>query len=95
MLERRDSYEALYRDFRWNIPERYNIGVEVSDRQAALDPDRPALLDCRSEQIQALSFGELAARSSRMAHGLRALGVRPGDRVALLLPQGFETVIAH
>jgi acetyl-CoA synthetase len=34
MLERRDSYRELYRDFRWNIPERFNIGVAVSDRWA-------------------------------------------------------------
>jgi acetyl-CoA synthetase len=30
-----------------------------------------------------------------LANGLRALGVRRGDRVALLLPQSFETAIAH
>ena len=35
MLERRDTYDALYRDFRWTIPERFNIGAAVSDRWAA------------------------------------------------------------
>ena len=29
MLERRDNYDALYRDFRWKIPQRFNIGVAV------------------------------------------------------------------
>ncbi|EHK57924.1 AMP-binding protein [Allomesorhizobium alhagi] len=96
MLERRDSYASLIRDFRWNIPERFNIGTAVSDRWAASDPGRTALLDYRAEgEAQRLSFGELAARSNALANGLRELGVRRGDRVALLLPQSFETAIAH
>ncbi|WP_394887133.1 AMP-binding protein [Mesorhizobium sp. AaZ16] len=96
MLERRDSYATLYRDFRWNIPGRFNIGVAVCDRWAATDPGRTALLDYRAEgEAQRLSFGELAARSNALANGLRALGIRRGDRVALLLPQCFETAIAH
>ncbi|MFM2279564.1 MAG: hypothetical protein RLZZ444_1795, partial [Pseudomonadota bacterium] len=42
-----------------------------------------------------LSYGELRDRSNRFANGLISLGIRAGDRVALLLPQSFETVIAH
>ncbi|HEV2897518.1 MAG TPA: AMP-binding protein [Pseudaminobacter sp.] len=96
MLERRDSYASLIRDFRWKIPERFNIGVAVCDRWAASDPGRTALLDYRADgEAQRLSFGELAARSNALANGLRALGIRRSDRVALLLPQCFETAIAH
>ncbi|WP_018429559.1 AMP-binding protein [Hoeflea sp. 108] len=96
MLERRDTYDALYRDFHWRIPEKFNIGTAVSDRWAAVDPNRPALLGYRSEgTADTLSFGDLARRSNALAHALRARGVRRGDRVALLLPQSFETAIAH
>jgi acetyl-CoA synthetase len=96
MLERRDSYEALYRDFRWQIPARFNIGVAVSDRWAAIEPDRIALIDYRQDgDAETMSYAELAAHSNAFANGLRALGVTRGDRVALLLPQCFETVIAH
>ena len=42
-----------------------------------------------------LTYGELAAQSNALANGLRAGGVGRGDRVALLLPQCFETAIAH
>ncbi len=96
MLERRDSYETLYRDFRWQIPARFNIGVAVSDRWAAIEPDRTALLADRGPgEAARLSYGELSARSNALANALRAQGVRPGDRVALLLPQCFEAAIAH
>lgn len=96
MLERRDSYEALRSDFRWSIPDRFNIGVAVSDAWAARDPRRIALLEDRPSGGPAtLSFADLAERSNALANGLRAQGIRRGDRVALLLPQGFETAISH
>ena len=96
MLEPRDSYEALYRDFRWQIPERFNIGVAVADRWAAAEPDRVALYADRGPgEAQRLTYGELSARSNALANALRAQGVRRGDRVALLLPQSFEAAIAH
>lgn len=96
MLPQRDSYEALYRDFRWRIPQSFNIGTAISDVWARHEPDRLALLDYRSEGEPArLSYGELTARSNALANALRASGVGRGDRVALLLPQSFETAIAH
>ncbi len=101
MLQRTNSYEQLYRDFRWQVPERFNIGVAVSDRWAAEDPARVALYDFGGEaesvatSPKTLSFGELARQSNALANSLRAMGVTRGDRVALLLPQSFETVIAH
>ncbi len=96
MLERRESYEALYRDFRWQIPARFNIGVAVSDRWAAVEPGRTALLSHRAEgEPERLTYGELSARSNALASALRARGVERGDRVALLLPQCFEAAIAH
>ena len=40
MLAERPTYDALYRDFRWEIPERFNIGTAVSNAWAARAPDR-------------------------------------------------------
>ncbi|MEP9387826.1 AMP-binding protein [Mesorhizobium sp. KR9-304] len=96
MLERRDDYASLYRDFRWTVPGRFNIGVAVADRWAAEDPGRTALFDYRADGApDRLSFSELASKSNAFANALRSRGIRRGDRVALLLPQSFETVIAH
>jgi acetyl-CoA synthetase len=96
MLERRDTYEALYRDFRWQIPDRFNIGKAVADAWAAREPDRVALLAYRPEGApDALTYGELAHRSNALASALRKQGVGRSDRVALLLPQGFAVAITH
>ncbi|MBS3648003.1 AMP-binding protein [Pseudaminobacter sp. 19-2017] len=96
MLQQADSYERLYRDFRWSIPARFNIGVAVSDGWAAHQPDRVALIEYRAQgEPDRLTYGELARQSSALASALRHRGIGRGDRVALLLPQCFETVISH
>ncbi|MCB1447242.1 MAG: AMP-binding protein, partial [Rhizobiaceae bacterium] len=95
-LPKRESYETLIRDFRWEIPENFNIGRAVADDWAEREPDRLALEHFSPDgRHRRLTYGQLRDRSNRFAHALVAMGVRPGDRVALLLPQSFATVIAH
>ena len=36
------NYDQLTAAFRWNVPARYNIGVDTCDRWAATDPGRVA-----------------------------------------------------
>jgi acetyl-CoA synthetase len=90
------DYDRLYREFRWEIPARYNIGVDVCDRWARTDPDRAAIIHVHSGGgTEAISFRALMQRSNRLANALRAHGVGRGERVAILLPQSPEAVIAH
>ncbi len=49
-------------------------------------PDKAALVLGE----RALTFAQLDDRSTRLAHGMAALGVGAGDRVAVMLPNGFE-----
>ncbi len=96
MLPRRESYDALCRDFRWQIPERFNMGVAVCDAPAARDPDRPAIIAPQDNgRVETVSFGQLKRASNRLANVLRAQGLARGDRVAVLLPQCPETAVAH
>lgn len=96
MLAERSTYDALYRDFRWQIPDRFNIGTAVSNAWAAHAPDRVCLEHFLPDAPPLrLTYGELAARSDAFAAALAAEGVKAGDRVAILLPQSFETVISH
>jgi fatty-acyl-CoA synthase len=59
-----------------------NVGSWIAAR-AALHPDRTALHV--EEREERLSYADLNRLTNRVAHLLRALGVRPGDRVALAL----------
>ncbi|AXV16462.1 AMP-dependent synthetase [Neorhizobium sp. SOG26] len=90
------SYQELRESFVWNIPARFNIGEIVSDACAATSPDRVCLQHFSPDgRHLSLTYGELSARSAALANAFVSLGVQKGDRVALLLPQCFETVIAH
>ena len=90
------DYDALYRQFRWAIPARYNIGVDVCDRWAAAEPDRLAILHVHADgREDAVSFGWLRETSNRLANVLHAQGVGRGDRVAIMLPQAPDVVVTH
>lgn len=90
------DHEALRRAFRWQIPPRYNIAEDVCDRWAALDPDRTAIIEVsRDWRVAPVSFGALRDASMRLASALAARGVRRGDRIAILLPQGRSVLTAH
>src|SRR6266550_2907220 len=59
------------------------------------DPSRTALVfEGEDGATRRLTYGELAAEVRRFAAGLRALGVRPGDRVGIFLPMIPECAIA-
>jgi len=47
MLQRKDTIDQTRAGFAWDIPVRYNIGVDVCDRVAALTPDAPAIIGSR------------------------------------------------
>ena len=90
------DYATQHREFRWDLPPRYNIGSDVCDVWARREPDRTAILrrlpGGGSERI---SYGALREASDRFALALKRLGVRAGDRLAILLPQSPAVAIAH
>ncbi|MBB5664550.1 acetyl-CoA synthetase [Rhizobium leguminosarum] len=96
ILPSHNRYDDLYRDFSWRIPEDFNIGRAVSDDWAARAPEQVCLEHFSPDgDHRSLTYRALADRSSAFANALVSLGINRGDRVALLLPQSFETVIAH
>lgn len=64
-----------------------NLGMYI-ERSARFWPDRPAILF----RDQSLSYRDLATRANRLANALRALGLRKGDRVAIVSPNRPEIV---
>lgn len=75
----------------WFIDARLNYAENLLRR----DDDAPAII-FRNErgQRRELSWRELRSATARIADGLRAAGVKSGDRVAGYLPNIPETVIA-
>jgi len=91
----RDRYAELVREFRWQVPGRFNI-ARACCGQWAEDPSRTALhWEDESGAASTWSFRDIQAAANRLSNALAALGVGRGDRVALILPQRPETAIAY
>src|SRR5918999_3208240 len=90
-----DRYDELYQGFRWQVPEHYNIAHACCGQWAA-DRARFALYwEDESGAQAAYSFWDIQVAANRLSNALAALGVKRGDRVALILPQRPETAIAY
>jgi fatty-acyl-CoA synthase len=61
------------------------------ERSAEVFPAKEAIV----YGTRRITYGEFAAEATRVARALRACGVRPGDRVAYLLPNIPEMLVAH
>src|SRR5207248_6724169 len=86
------SYEEACARHRWDVPERYNIAVDVCDRHP-----REKLAMVHEDfhgTVREVTWGQLQDDSNRFANVLRAHGVQRGDRVAMLLPATPETAAA-
>jgi len=90
-----NRYDELYRSFRWDVPARFNIAQACCGRWAA-DRSRFALYwEDESGATAAYSFWDIQQQANRLSNALAALGVRRGERVAIVLPQRPETAIAY
>ena len=87
----------MVRSFRWQVPARYNIGVDVCDRWAEREPGRARDPERAAPTAASTTSATAALRetSNRLANALAAHGVARGDRVAILLPQAPEAAVAH
>ncbi len=82
----------------------FNIGVDVCDRLAAIDPESLAIIEVAEDGYgteRRTNYGQLKDLSDRFATVLEGLGLArtvdgiAGDRVAVLLSQRLETAVAH
>ena len=93
-IARQRRHADLVRDFRWDIPARFNFGVDVVDAWAA-ERNGPALAweNAAGEEAH-FTFADMARLSNRMASALRAAGLKKGDRVLVMLPRSPEWQVA-
>ncbi|NLU73197.1 acyl-CoA synthetase [Streptomyces sp. HNM0575] len=83
------TYRGLVAEHRWNVPERYNMAADVADRHPG---DALALIfEDHTGHTQHVNWQQIRDRSKQIAAHLHGLGVRKGDRVAVLLPQRTDT----
>src|SRR5215510_3314929 len=95
MLTEAATYDELYRNFRWDIPARFNMAEACCDRHADGSGRLALIYLDESGAVTRTSFDEVAEMSRRFANVLKADGLSRGDRVAVFLSQSLELPIAH
>lgn len=76
----------------WNVPEQCNIGVLCTDAHLGTPVEHALAMIVEDDLLgtSRISYAELAARTSRFAQLLRNLGVEPGERVLIRLPNSLD-----
>jgi acetyl-CoA synthetase len=102
--QRAYKYAVLHSCFRWQVDTHFNIAQACCQRWAAesngkgpsATPSRTAIRIHRpGAACRDYSYADLQHSADALSLALGALGVRRGDRVAIVLPQCFETAVAY
>ena len=97
-VNRTDFYQALHQGFGWQVPEHFNI-AEVCCRRWAKNSNASKKIaiyeDGTGVQARFYSYAEMAQEANRLSTVLQGLGVGSGDRVAIVMPQRFETALTY
>lgn len=96
MLPEGRTLDEITARFRWAIPERFNIARGCIDRHAETRPEAVALIEELAHgTVRTWRFAELRRLSLRLANLFAEGGIGRGDRLAILLGQRVETLLAH
>ena len=76
----------------WDVPATFNIGVACTDAHLGTPAQDAIAMIVEDDALgtSQITYRELAARTSRFAQLLRALGVGAGERVLIRLPNGLD-----
>lgn len=95
MLPHGKTYQEMVDAFRWEVPEYYNIAVDICDKWAPQRYRLALIYEGEDGTLRHYTFWELKRLSNRLANALQAHEITAGDRVAILLPQSPETALSH
>ncbi len=85
------SYDDFIKNFRINIPSRFNFAFDVVDDIALHNPEKVAMVWCNDEGSEHIfTFGEMKLYSDRAANFFLSAGIRKGDKVMLILKRRYE-----
>ena len=90
----RDNWAAMHRGFAWQVPDSFNIAQACCGRWAN-EADAGQRVAVIAHGGATLTFARLQQEANAMSNLLVGLGVRRGDRVAIVMPQRPGTAIAY
>ena len=75
MLKPGATYNEVYRSFKWNLPEFYNIGIDVCDKHAHQRYRLALIYENEAGRVEKYTFQQLKRLSNQLANALKACGL--------------------
>jgi acetyl-CoA synthetase len=92
------AYQRLHSRYTWAVPTHFNIAQVCCARWAA-QPGASKRIAIHAYSTRAgdvfYTYAQLQEQANRLSNALVAQGVQRGDRVAIVMPQCFETAVAY
>ena len=96
--DKTSAYAQLHHSFGWQVPTHFNMAQVCCARWAA-QSDATKRIAVRAYSSGAAdtfyTYSALQTQANRLSNALQTLGVQRGDRVAIVMPQCFETAVAY
>jgi acetyl-CoA synthetase len=81
--------------YKWFEDGELNVSYNCLDRHLTTQPDKPAIIfEADDGSVTKISYRELHSRVCEFANGLKARGIKKGDRVIVYMPMSIEAVIS-
>ena len=94
-----DAYESVHRQFAWTVPAKFNMAEMCCGRWARSPQYRHAVAivehPSAGQPPVNWSYLQLQTAADQLSLQLLKAGVKKGDRVAIVMPQRFETAVSY
>ncbi len=81
--------------YKWFEDGQLNVSWNCLDKHLATQPEKTAIIfEADDGKVTRINYRDLHARVCQFANGLKARGIKKGDRVVIYLPMSIEAVVA-
>jgi acetyl-CoA synthetase len=82
------NYEKQYQEWKWNIPDYYNIGYDCIDKHTITEKKNKVALYWENEigETDKFTYNEMKNLTDKFGNALKNLGFKKGDRFLIRLP---------
>jgi acyl-coenzyme A synthetase/AMP-(fatty) acid ligase len=82
------DYKKEYKNWKWDIPEKYNIGYDCVDKHTETNKKNKVALFWENEQGDSdkFTYNDMKRLTNKFGNALKNLGFKKGDRFLLRLP---------
>jgi acyl-coenzyme A synthetase/AMP-(fatty) acid ligase len=82
------NYEKEYHNWRWNIPDNYNIGYDCVDKHTKTNKKNKIALYWENAEGESdkFTFNDMKKLTNKFGNTLKQLGFKKGDRFLIRLP---------